>query len=275
MCVTKEQVGERIIVALDCSDITAAERLVKTLQPYVGCFKIGFEFMQSVLRQALTNADLAFIKHAGELFRALDGKVFWDAKFHDIPNTVSKAVEQATSIGVKMVNVHASGGLGMMKAAKRAASDAAERAGVSPPLVLGVTILTSLTYADLSGMRACPQAVVSHHEEDIVFDQVRLLACLAQEAGLDGVVCSPEEILLVREACGPDFVIVTPGIRPEPAPHDDQKRTMTPAEAIMDGANYLVIGRPITKADDPELALAGIIVDALSEIIDSHISDGC
>jgi orotidine-5'-phosphate decarboxylase len=171
-------------------------------------------------------------------------------KFHDIPNTVAGAVSAATSLGVWMVNVHASGGPAMLQAARRGADDGAARRGAPAPLVIAVTVLTSIDASTLAslGVTASP------------IDHVTRLARIAQDAGLDGVVASPQEVPAIREACGPAFVIVTPGIRGGSATSgpDDQQRTATPAGAIEAGSSYLVIGRPITGAADPRSAALAI-----------------
>jgi orotidine-5'-phosphate decarboxylase len=171
-----------------------------------------------------------------------------DLKFHDIPNTVAGAVRAGTRLGAWMMTVHASGGHDMLKAARDAAHEEAAKTGGTRPLIVGVTVLTSLDNARLAEVGA----------GDGVRAQVQRLAALAQKAGIDGVVASPQEIGLIRETCGPDFAIVTPGIRPASSSKDDQARTMTPREAVQAGASYLVIGRPITGAADPAAAAAAI-----------------
>ena len=176
--------------------------------------------------------------------------VFLDLKFHDIPNTVAQAVEAAVSTGAWMINVHASGGVPMMQAAARAAADTAAREGRRRPLLIGVTVLTSMDDATLRAAGV----------QRPLLEQVVALARMAQEAGLDGVVASPQETAAIRSACGPDFAIVTPGIRGASAGADknDQSRTMGPAEAVRAGASYIVVGRPIIAAADPRAAAAAI-----------------
>jgi orotidine-5'-phosphate decarboxylase len=174
--------------------------------------------------------------------------VFLDLKFHDIPNTVAQACAAATRLGVWMLNVHASGGTAMLAAAREAVDRAAAGTGRAKPHLIAVTVLTSLRAADLSatGIADAPEA------------QVLRLAKLAQANGLDGVVCSSREAASLRAACGPKFLLVTPGIRPAGADAHDQARTATPSEAIAAGADFLVIGRPITQAPDPQAALESI-----------------
>lgn len=222
--------SDRILVALDFADAASAIGMADRLRGRVGGFKIGKQL---------------FTAEGPELVRRLTARgdrVFLDLKFHDIPNTVAGAIASALRLGVWMVNVHASGGRAMMAAAREAADKAAETGGTRA-LVIGVTVLTSLDAAALeeTGVRDEPAA------------QVERLATLARRAGLDGVVCSPQEIALVRKACGPGFLIVTPGIRGASAASapDDQQRTATPAGAVQAGADYLVVGRPITAASDP------------------------
>lgn len=228
----------QLIVALDVEDLAAANELVTTLSEDVKWFKIG--------KQLFTAVGPASVK----LLRAAGKDIFLDLKFHDIPNTVAGAVASGTSIGANMINLHASGGLDMMRAAAEAAEQQASELGVPKPTLLGVTILTSVDEANFQRDFGTQRKLEN---------QVACLAELSQRAGLDGVVASPLEIGMIRKVCGGDFVIVTPGVRPAWASSNDQQRVMTPAEAIDAGADYIVVGRPITAADNPRQAARAIL----------------
>ena len=232
--------GTRVFVALDTQDLTRAAALARDLAGVVGGVKIGKEF---------------FTAHGPDGVRAVAGgePLFLDLKFHDIPNTVARALRAALHLRPAIVNVHAAGGAAMMEAAAEAVREAAEDLGVERPLLVAVTLLTSLDEADL-------EAIGQRGPLD---EQVLRLARLAQASGLDGVVCSPREIAALRTACGAGFTLVVPGIRPAWAASGDQKRVMTPAAALAAGADVLVIGRPITAAPDP-LAAARRIVEEIS-----------
>lgn len=230
---------EQIILPLDVSTADEAVALVKDLKDSVGVFKVGLELVNSCgfeIFDAIKNA-------GGE-------KIFYDCKFHDIPNTVAGASAGAAGLGVWMFNVHALGGRKMMEAAKKSAMETCKKLSIkTPPLVIGVTILTSVDKETLNSDLRISGEVES---------QVVHLAKLAKEAGLDGVVASPLEVRAIRKAVGDDFVIVTPGVRPAGSDIGDQKRVMTPKEAVDAGSDYLVIGRPIIKAENPAKAAAEI-----------------
>ncbi|MGD8615415.1 MAG: orotidine-5'-phosphate decarboxylase [Gammaproteobacteria bacterium] len=225
----------RVIVALDFADAGAALQFVSRLRPGTCRLKIGKEL---------------FTREGPELVRRIAGEgfdVFLDLKFHDIPNTVARACEAAAALEVWMLNVHASGGRKMMQAARTALEESAGRR----PLLIAVTVLTSMGTEDLKevGLDVEPA------------EQVSRLAALAKVSGLDGVVCSPREAEPLRVQMGPNFKLVTPGVRPAGASLDDQTRVLGPAEAVRSGSDYLVIGRPITRARDPVAVLAGINAD--------------
>ncbi len=217
----------RVIVPLDFATLADASRMAKRLAGHVAAVKIG--------KQLFTAEGPVAIRAMHDL----GYRVFLDLKYHDIPNTVAAAVAAARAHGVWLLNVHASGGLSMMRAAAAAA------AGPGRPLVIGVTVLTSLSEEEFRAVSGASRTIEV---------QVKYLACEAQAAGLDGVVASPREIRAIRAACGSEFLIVTPGVRPTDAARDDQQRVMTPGEAVRAGADYLVIGRPITGAPDPVAA---------------------
>ena len=234
---------DRLIVALDTDDGEEIDWLSGTLMDTVRWFKIGFQAFSTLGMEAFP-----WFKQNGH-------QVFVDLKFHDIPNTVARDVGMMTKHGADMINMHASGGFEMMQAARNSADDAAYETDIRRPILLGVTLLTSIDEIDFQQ---------NFGSERQLTKQVVYLAQLAQEAGLDGVVASPLEIEPIRKACGDNFLIVTPGIRPEWAESNDQRRITTPAEAINKGADYIVVGRPIIEADDP-LEAAEMILDEMKE----------
>lgn len=221
-----------IVVALDFEQKAAALDLVSQLDPSLCRLKVG--------KEMFTHFGPDFV----QTLHQRGFEVFLDLKFHDIPNTVAKAVQAAADLGVWMVNVHASGGTRMMAAAR----EALQQYGADRPLLIAVTVLTSMEQADLTELGI----------NRSVAEQVQHLAGLTQQAGLDGVVCSAQEAQMLKRQFGQAFCLVTPGIRPSFAAADDQKRVMTPKEALASGVDYMVIGRPITKASDPLAALQAI-----------------
>ena len=235
---------DKIIVALDVDTENEALRLVEQLKDYTGAFKVGL--------QLYNNTGPAIIRKIVNV----GGKVFLDLKFHDIPNTAARAAEAVAGLGAFMFNVHASGGIKMMQATAQASQARAEQAGFQPPLLIGVTVLTSMSEQEL------------HHEVGAsrsMPEQVAHLALLCQQAGLDGVVASAREIPWIRQACGESFLIVTPGIRPSWAATNDQTRIVTPKDALGVGADYLVIGRPLTAANDPRDAAQRLLAEIEEE----------
>jgi orotidine-5'-phosphate decarboxylase len=226
-----------VIIALDCSDREQACALARSLAPDAGLFKIGLEMF--VRFGPAIVADLA----------AHGRGIMLDLKLHDIPNTVQRAASNLAALGAELLTVHASGGPAMLAAACEGVRTAASELGRPAPRVLAVTVLTSIDAAMLAHALGVARPVT---------DQVVSLARMARDAGCDGAVASPHEIAAVRSACGPEFLVVTPGVRPGWAASGDQRRVMTPRAALDAGADYLVIGRPVTAADDPCAALRAI-----------------
>ncbi|MBD2859913.1 orotidine-5'-phosphate decarboxylase [Spongiibacter sp. KMU-158] len=225
-----------VLVALDVANLSELDALLDNLQPSQCRLKVGKELYTRFGPEILNK------------IQARGFEVFLDLKFHDIPNTVAAAVRVAAELGVWMVNVHASGGEKMMRAAREALNEFGDRA----PLLIAVTVLTSMSDSELPTLGL----TASTAEE-----QVLLLATLAKKSGMDGVVCSAREAAMLREQLGPDFLLVTPGIRPANSAADDQTRIVTPVDAMALGSSYLVIGRPITRSENPQTALAAINKD--------------
>ncbi|MDO8435980.1 MAG: orotidine-5'-phosphate decarboxylase [bacterium] len=255
---------DRIIVALDVDRLEKALELVNEIHNYCGYFKVGLELLTSEGAPRVISA----IQKAG-------GKIFFDGKFKDIPNTVAAASRAVTKLGVDMFNVHCLGGEAMMKAAVKVAEEISEIQRRRRPIILGVTLLTSLDYSDLVEMGIYDELNIADPEELAQIKKERIerlvikLVLLAQESGLDGVICSPQEIRIIRQWCQPEFLIATPDVRPVWAAIGDQKRVMTPGEAILAGADYLVIDRPITQ---PPAEIGGPVAAAkaiIKEITDA------
>lgn len=229
---------DKLIVALDTSDLETAKRLIDELRDHTGMFKVGLELFT----------------HSGtkvfELIEKEGIKVFFDGKFMDIPNTVARAAANIAAQKIAMLNIHASGGLAMMKAAAEAVRDQADKSKIEKPILIAVTVLTSVDADALKNELSVGIPVEDH---------VVKLATLTKQAGLDGVVASAREAQLIRTALGPDFIIVTPGIRPAWASTDDQARIVTPSQAVKNGSDYLVVGRPITGADNKKEAAARVV----------------
>jgi len=241
----KSEAKDRLIFALDVDDFSAAEDWVKQLQTNVGLFKIG--------KQLFTRCGPEVVK----MVQSYGGDVFLDLKYHDIPNTVAKAGVEACKLGVKIFNVHALGGEEMMRKTAEEVNAYCAKSGSERPMLLAVTILTSSTEETLRGVG------IDRPVEEMV---VRL-AQLTKSAGFDGVVASPKEAALIRAACGPDFAIITPGVRPLFSAMDDQKRVTTPAQAIAAGATALVIGRPISAASNPLEAAGKILTEIAGALV--------
>ena len=227
-----------VVVALDYANQTEALNLVAQLDPTLCRLKVG--------KEMFTHFGPAFVAE----LQQRKFEVFLDLKFHDIPNTVAKAVQAAADLGVWMVNVHASGGTKMMTAAR----EALQRYGINKPKLIAVTVLTSMEQSDLTEMGISLSPA----------QQVQKLAGLAAASGLDGVVCSAQEAVALKQQFGNNFQLVTPGIRPASSSADDQKRIMTPAAAIKAGVDYLVIGRPITQATSPLVALQAVVNEVIN-----------
>lgn len=233
--------SSRVILALDVPTLQEAVELAKRTAPWLAAVKIG--------SQLFTAEGPVAVRAVHEVGL----RVFLDLKFHDIPNTVAGAVAAARDLGVWMLNVHGSGGPAVLQAASKAATAASSQ---PRPLVIAVTVLTSLTEAELQATLGATRSLAA---------QVEHVAREAQKAGLDGVVASPHEIGLIREACGPSFLVVTPGVRPAGADLQDQRRVMTPGEALRAGADYIVVGRPISAAPDPAEAARRISDECRAE----------
>ncbi len=235
---TREEAAKRLVVALDTTHRGEAERLVQVLRGVVGVFKVGLE--------AFTSLGPSFVQWLVEQGE----KVFLDLKLHDIPHTVERAAYACARLGVAMFNVHAAGG-GEMMAAARAGAEAGTPPGHETPLVLAVTVLTSLD----------EKALQELHLPGSAGQRVRHWAQLAQKAGLSGVVCSAQELAFLRVDFPPPFVLLTPGIRPAGSAVGDQRRVATPAHAVRQGADFLVVGRPITQAPDPRAAAEAVLAE--------------
>lgn len=237
-----------VYCGIDTIDLAQATKLIQSIaggpKPAVGGIKLGLEFFLAHGAPGVRYAFPAPVRATGVGF-------FLDLKLHDIPNTVAGGIRAVVELEPTFITIHTAGGPAMMRRAAETAAEEARRLGVARPRLLGVTVLTSLDRDDLeaTGVKADPS------------EQVLRLAALARESGLDGVICSPLEIAALRKACGRDFVLMVPGIRPAGTASGDQKRVMTPGEAVRLGANHLVIGRPITEAADPASAADAIARD--------------
>lgn len=225
-----------IIVALDVPAIADARRLVNELGDSVTTFKVGMELFYSA-----GPAAVQIVREAGK-------DIFLDLKLHDIPNTVAQGAKSLLQLGATFLSIHASGGLVMMQETVRVTGEAAANLGITRPKLLAITVLTSIDAAEWQRLKNAGS----------ISDQVVHLAHLAKQAGMDGIVASPQEASAIRQACGPEFLIITPGVRPSGSQVNDQGRIATPGGAVKSGANYLVIGRPITESADPRAAAQAI-----------------
>lgn len=241
----RAEARNRIILALDVPSLEESLELVRLTREFVGMYKVGMELFYSVGASGVrTIADQG-------------GKVFLDLKLHDIPATVERTARVLASIGVSMFNVHCLGGLRMMQAAVESVRQSSESEETAK--IIGVTMLTSLSETEAAEELGMQRPLA---------DQVTALAALAKRAGLDGVVASPLEAGAIKDACGRDFLVVTPGVRPSTASTDDQRRVMTPGKALRSGADHIVIGRPITRSADPRSAAAEVLAEVERELED-------
>ncbi len=242
----KLQAKDRIIVALDVSDAEKAKKLVEDLGQDIGYFKVGMELFYSAGPDVIR-----MIKDVGS-------RVFLDLKLHDIPNTVAQGVRAIACTGADMINVHASGGAEMMKRSAEALEVLQSETGIERPLLIAVTVLTSIDQETATSEMGWTRPIG---------EQVTHWAQMSQKSGMDGVVASPQELAAIRKACGANFITVIPGVRPVWAEKNDQKRIMTPADAVAAGATYLVIGRPITRAENPHAAAMRIIEEIEEAVV--------
>lgn len=236
---TNEEIKKKLVLALDVEDIEIAKSLVDELSPYIGTFKVGLQLFCGYGLEIVN-----YIKEKNSNF-------FLDVKLHDIPNTVEKASYNVIKNGANFFNVHATGGINMMRAARKGADDAALKYNLKKPLILAVTVLTSINEEILE-----KELLNKNKVEDMVLQ----FAKNAKEAGLDGVVASAHELKIIKKELGEDFIVLTPGIRPSWSLTDDQKRIATPKSAVKDGADYIVLGRAITKSEDK--------IDAIKKVYD-------
>lgn len=237
---TSIEARDRLILAVDTPSLDEARRYLDELHQHVGVFKIGL--------QLFTHYGPEILK----IFQSAGARIFLDCKFLDIPNTVAKAAEEATAHGVQMFTVHASGGKGMLKAAADAVAQKSKQLNIPAPTILAVTVLTSMNQETLSNELGVDSRVEDH---------VVRLARLCKESGVTGLVASPEESTRLRQELGSQMIIVTPGVRPSWAEANDQSRFTTPQQAIVNGSDYLVVGRPITSAPDPKDAAKKIVAE--------------